>query len=250
MLPLNLKLKVAYEGTRYFGWQKTSTGPSIEQELESVLQTILRHPIHLQAASRTDRWVHALGQIVNFHTVRPDLDMNKLLIGINALLPPDIAILSIEEAKATFHPTLDVKQKVYCYDLCTGIVQIPQRRLFSWHFHSPLRLDSMRKAAQYLIGTHDFSAFCNQKNNEEYESHERTLEAIEIDHTLENQLRITVKGNHFLYKMVRNIVGTLAYIGCGKLSVDAIESILRDKDRTRAGVTAPAHGLTLHSILY
>lgn len=247
---MNIKLIVAYEGTAYFGWQKTSMGPSIEEELEKALHQILQEKVALQAASRTDRGVHAIGQVVNFHTTKPLNEFKKLLIGINALLPKDIAVVHAEEAAPGFHPTLDVKTKVYTYEICHSTVQLPQYRRISWHFHYPLDLNAMQQAAKHLIGTHDFSAFCNQKKNEAYESHVRTVKAIDIVPIEHERLKITVRGQHFLYKMVRNIAGTLAYIGAGKLKTNDLENILQHKDRTLAGMTAPAHGLTLLNISY
>jgi tRNA pseudouridine38-40 synthase len=250
MLPVNHKLLVAYDGTNYFGWQKTKSGPSIEEALEKALEQILQEKISLQAASRTDRGVHAIGQVVDFHSAKPITDYSKFLIGANALLPPDIAVIQAEEAPPGFHPTLNVETKTYEYAICYGKVQLPQHRLYSWHFHYPLNIEMMQKSASKLEGTHDFSAFCNQKNNEEYDNHIRSILSISIDPIGEERLVIRVTGNHFLYKMVRNIVGTLAYVGCGKLIPEDVERILSLHDRTLAGMTAPAEGLTLSHITY
>jgi tRNA pseudouridine38-40 synthase len=250
MLSVNHKLLVAYDGTNYFGWQKTKSGPSIEETLEKSLEQILQEKITLQAASRTDRGVHATGQVVDFHTTKPITDYSKFLIGANALLPPDIAVLEAEEAQPEFHPTLNVVSKTYEYAICYGRVQLPQHRLYSWHFHYPLDLAKMREAATKLEGTRDFSAFCNQKNNEEYENHIRTVHSIIIEPSEKDRLLIRITGNHFLYKMVRNIVGTLAYVGCGKMTAEDVEKVLGLHDRTLAGVTAPAQGLTLSHVTY
>lgn len=250
MLPVKHKLLVAYDGTNYFGWQKTKSGPSIEEALEKSLEQILQEKITLQAASRTDRGVHAKGQVVDFHSTKPITDYHKFLIGINALLPPDVAVLEAEEAPPGFHPTLNVDTKTYEYAICYGKVQLPQHRLYSWHFHYPLDIAMMRDASALLQGTHDFSAFCNQKNNEEYENHIRTVHSILIEPIGHERLTIQVTGNHFLYKMVRNIAGTLAYVGCGKMTSEDVEKILQLHDRTLAGVTAPAQGLTLSHITY
>lgn len=247
---MNHKLLVAYDGTNYFGWQKTSSGPSIEEALEKALEQILQERIVLQAASRTDRGVHATGQVVDFHSSHLIQDYGKFRIGINALLPPDIAVLEAEEAPPAFHPTLNVKNKEYQYALCFGKVQLPQKRLYSWHFHYDLDVGKMQQAALALQGTHDYSAFCNQKKNEVYENHIRTIDQISIQSTQPDCLLITISGHSFLYKMVRNIVGTLAYVGCGKITPIEIADILLHKDRTLAGVTAPAHGLTLAKIKY
>lgn len=247
---MNLKLTIAYYGGDFLGWQKTPTGPSIEAALEEVLEQILQEKISLQAASRTDAGVHATGQVVNFFTEKGYLDLDKLLISLNQLLPKTIAVLSVSKALETFHPTLDCIGKEYHYDICIGKVQMPQQRLYSWHVPYTLDLQAMREAASHFVGEHDFSAFCNFKKNSQYTSYIRCISTIEIEEFEPQKLRYKVVGNHFLYKMVRNIVGTLVYVGRGKISVKEIPDILSGKDRTLAGVTAPAHGLTLARVQY
>lgn len=247
---MNYKLLVAYDGTNYFGWQKTPTGPSIEGELERVLEQILQQKVVLQAASRTDRGVHALGQVVNFHCEEKQIVPKKLLIGINALLPPDIAVMDIEEVNEDFHATLKVVSKEYQYSICFGAVQLPQYRHYSWHYHYPLDIVAMEKAAAEIKGTHDFAAFTNQKKNETYDHHLRTVDEIRIEAEGKDRLKLYVTGHSFLYKMVRNIVGTLAYVGVGKITPHEVGEILSQKNRILAGVTAPAHGLTLSKIHY
>jgi tRNA pseudouridine38-40 synthase len=240
----NIKLILAYEGTHYLGWQKTAMGPSIEEELEKVLAKILRHPVALQAASRTDAGVHAEGQVVNFFTAG-EIALEKLQKSLNSLLPSDISVLKMEEASESFHPTLETQGKEYHYSVCLGSTQLPFHRNFSWHFSYPLHIKEMRKAAALLKGRHDFSAFTNEKQ----EDNVREIYDIVIESS-EERLKIRVAGNNFLYKMVRNLVGTLLYVGCGKLSAEEIPAILESKDRTRAGITAPAHGLLLKEVYY
>lgn len=246
----NIRLKVAYDGRHYLGWQKTAMGPSIEEELQKVVEQILQEPIALQAASRTDAGVHATGQIVNFHTNKTALSLDKLMIGLNSLLPKDIAVLSVEEAPANFHPTLDCQSKEYHYEICYGTAQIPQHRYYSWHYPFALSVYKMKDAAEFFIGSHDFSAFCNVKKNSTYESYVRTILSIKIIELGHDRLRFEIRGNNFLYKMVRNLVGTLVYVGCGKIALEEIEGILTKKDRTLAGMTAPAHGLCLYRVYY
>lgn len=246
----NLKLKIAYEGTHYFGWQKTATGPSIEQTLQSALEQILRRPIQLQAASRTDLGVHANGQIVNFAFPDTIDDLHRLHYACNCLLPSDIRILSIEEVLDRFHPTLDCIGKEYHYHLCNTGVQLPQHRLYSWHVPHLIQLPAMREAAKHLIGEHDFKAFCNTRKNMVYDSYVRHVTKIELIIMPENRLRFAIAGNHFLYKMVRNLVGTLVYVGLGKIGVPDIIEILRSGSRPLAGITAPAHGLFLDTVRY
>ncbi len=241
----NIRLTIAYDGTDYLGWQKTKEGPSIEADLEQALAQILQHPISLQAASRTDAGVHAEGQVVNFFTPRT-ADVGRLQKSLNGLLPDQLSILDIAEMPPEFHPTLDCKGKEYHYHLCIGPYQLPQYRRYSWHYTYPLDIPRMEQAASFLTGVHDFSAF----TCEPQEDNEREVFSIEIEPLSPHRLQIRVSGNRFLYKMVRSIVGTLVYVGCGKTAPEQIPAILASKDRREAGVTAPAHGLMLQKVFY
>ena len=139
----NLKLTLSYEGTQYLGWQKTKMGPSIEETLEKALSQVLRHPVKLQAASRTDAGVHAAGQVINLFTSSPE-DLFRLKKSFNGVLPRDISVLTLEEMPDAFHPTLDAQGKEYHYHICLGNVQLPFLRLVSWHFPYPLNIDEMQ----------------------------------------------------------------------------------------------------------
>lgn len=246
---MNIKLKLTYQGTHILGWQKTNAGRSVEEELEKALLTLLQEEVKLQAASRTDAGVHAHGQIVNFKTAK-SLPLFKLKASLNGLLPKDIAVLEAEEMADTFHPTLDCKTKTYHYDICLGPVQLPHFRCFSWHVYQPIDLDKVALATSFLKGNHDFSAFCNVKTTEIYKDKVRHVSDIQLINLPYHRVRIIVKGSNFLYRMVRIIVGTSIHIGIGKIELDELESILKGKDRTQAGITAPAHGLSLFSIEY
>lgn len=246
----NFKLIIAYDGTAYLGWQKTRMGPSIEATLQNSVEQIVQHPAPLQAASRTDAGVHAQGQVVNFLTSKTDLDRNKFLISLNSLLPKDIVVLQAEEMPLSFHPTLDSIGKEYRYFICFGPTQLPHHRLYSWHVPYCLQLDAMRQALPCLIGQHDFAAFCNVKKNAHYSDYVREVQQLELLELESHRLCFRIQGNHFLYKMVRNIVGTLISIGRGKLALDAIPAILESRYRTEAGMTAPAHGLFLQKVIY
>ncbi len=244
----NIKLVIAYLGAAYAGWQKTELSPSIEETLQQALSKILQYDVKLQAASRTDAGVHAEGQVVNFILQKPH-DLNRLKFSLNGLLPKDIAVVSAEEMPLTFHPTLDAIKKEYWYDICNGPTQLPFHRDTSWHFPYPQDIEAMREAAKHLLGSHDFSAFCNERPLWD-RSPVCHLEKIEISALPGSRFRIAMTGDHFLYRMARNLAGTIAYVGCGKLLADKIPSILQNKDRTQAGVTAPAHGLTLKRVFY
>lgn len=247
---LNVKLIVAYDGSCYKGWQKTGTGPSIEDTLQRTLEQILQHPVALQAASRTDAGVHALGQVVNFRSAKANMHLGKLLASLNSLLPKDLSVLKAELTNAHFHPTLDCVGKEYRYFVCLGSVQRPHHRLYSWHVPQPLALDLMQQALPHLQGQHDFTTFCNAKKHARYPHYWREIRVLQMTELAEQRLCFRIAGNHFLYKMVRNVVGTLIDIGKGKIPVDQLSSILRSQHRPSAGVTAPAHGLFLHEVFY
>jgi tRNA pseudouridine38-40 synthase len=158
---------------------------------------------------------------------------------LNALLPPDIRVLDL--SLRSFHPTLDATGKEYHYKISPVPVQDPQFRLYAWHLFYPVTFEHMQEAAQHLIGTHDFSAFANEKEDNPI----CTLRKIEIHPT-----HFVISGNRFLYKMVRNLIGTLVYVGYGKLHPNDVPLILASRDRKSAGITAPAHGLYLHQVFY
>ena len=246
----NIKMIVAYDGGGYLGWQNTRSGPSIEATLQGILEKILQEKITLQAASRTDAGVHAVGQVVNFFSVFKNLDVKRLHYSLNSLLPKDITVREMEEAPITFHPTIDSQCKEYRYYICYDKLQLPHLRQHTWHYNYPLDVAAMREGAKLLTGKHDFAAFCNFKRNTFYTNYERTLISIEIEELPEKNLCIMVQGDHFLYKMVRNIVGTLVYIGSGDITVKDLPVILENRHRPAAGITAPAHGLFLHTVNY
>lgn len=242
----NIFLSIAYDGTPYFGWQKTNAGPSVEGTLQKVLEKVLQHPVKLQAASRTDRGVHAKGQVVNFFTGKSI----PSLLSLNRLLPPTLKILHMKEMPPSFHPSLDVQGKLYVYAICFHHFQSPFNRHYSWHFPYPLDIEEMKKGATFLIGRHDFSTFCNVHSNQRYSHKERRIDSIEFKFPEEKRLHIEIKGNHFLYKMVRNLAGILAYVGCGKVQATQIPELLKTKAKPKISFTAPANGLTLQEIYF
>ena len=246
----NIKLVIAYDGTHYLGWQTTRMGPSIEATLQAVIEQILQHPAPLQAASRTDAGVHAQGQVVIFLTSHIALDLPKFRISLNQLLPKEIVVLQIERMPLSFHPTLDCIGKEYRYHICFGPTQLPHHRFYSWHVPYHLNLNVMHQALPLLIGTHNFAAFCNAKKNARYSDYIREVQCLELIETEHMRLCLRIRGNHFLYKMVRNLVGTLVDIGRGRISLDRVPAILESHHRPEAGVTAPAHGLFLFEIFY
>lgn len=245
----NIVLRLAYDGSPFFGWQKTPLGPTVEESLQKCLERILQLPITLQAASRTDRGVHAEEQYVNF-LIEKTLDLEGVKKRLNSLLPSTIRILSIHELPPFFHPTLHAKKKEYQYQVCGGSIQYPKERAFSWHVPYQLDLTKMRRAAPFFLGEQDFSSFCNMRKNLNYKDKIRSIESLEIIELQNNRLLFILCGESFLYKMVRNIVGTLVYVGRGRIEPEELNKIFDLRSRIHAGMTAPAHGLTLKRIYY
>lgn len=240
-----VRLIIAYDGTGYRGWQKNRELPTIERELELVLTRITNHPIELHVASRTDSGVHARGQVARFHT---DRDLNTLQRSANGLLPPSVRILELTEAAPDWHPTFDALGKEYHYLISNCTVQIPQQRNYAWLLRQPLDINAMREAAEHLIGEHDYAAFVNEKSRYAYEDCISRIDSIQID--AGSPLCIRVVGKRFLYKMMRNLVGSLVDIGRGRLPGNVIPELLESGKRPAAGVCAPAHGLYLHAVNY
>lgn len=243
----NYRLTVSYDGTRFFGWQKTHAGPSIEEELETAIAKILGAPkpfIQLEAASRTDRGVHAKGQVVCFHWEN-EIGVRNFQRSLNAVLPQEISVFSVQTVPAGFHPALSASSKEYHYWICNEPAQWPMRRLYSWHVPAALDVDGMRRAARLLTGQHDFSAFSNERADDAV----RQVQKIDIIPD-SGRMRIEMRADRFLYKMARNIAGTLVQVGRRKMAPDGMLLILESKDRKAAGVTAPAHGLFLMEVFY
>ena len=183
----------------------------------------------------------------NFFTAK-EFSPSALKHSLNSLLPPDIAALNLEIAPDHFHPTLDSKGKEYLYQICTHRSSLPFNKNYSWYFPYPLCLDTLKKGAEYFVGKHDFSSFCNQ--SEDLSPHRiREIEAIEVIPQKEG-IAISIRGKSFLYKMVRNIVGTLVQTASGKIPLSSLPDILHKRDRKLAGMTAPAQGLILRKIFY
>ncbi len=242
---MKFKLALTYDGTAYFGWQKTKTDPSIQESLQQAIFRVSHEEVTPEAASRTDRGVHAEEQIVSFSLQKP-WDPHRLLKALNAHLPLDIRGLSVTTVPDHFHPTLDAKSKEYHYKISNASFQEPIDRLYAWPIHQKLDLSLMQQAASYLLGTHDFTSF----SGEEEKKPICTILSLDWEHLPRNRIQLILRGDRFLYKMARIIAGTLANVGQKKIAPDSIPHILAARDRKKGGVTAPSHGLFLHKIVY
>ncbi len=240
------RLILEYDGTNYHGWQIQPNLPTIQGILESTIGRVAQHDVTLTGAGRTDAGVHALGQVANF-TSSAKLSAEEWLRALNGLLPPDIAVLSVESVPDTFHARFDAKSKLYRYLLFTRVHRSALGRHKILHYPHVLDLDAMEAATRALIGTHDCSSF--QGSPTDQENPVCTVTRLTIDR-FGDEVIFEVEADRFLKQMVRNIVGTLLEVGKGKLKAGNVAGILAAKDRTKAGPTAPAHGLYLVRVDY
>ena len=243
----HIRLVVEYDGTALCGWQRQSNGPTVQAHLEDALAKLLQHEVTLRGASRTDAGVHARGQVACFRTERT-IPLHGIRRAVNAMLPDSIAIIDATEVSADFHPRFWAIGKHYRYTIWIRADRSPLWRDRAWHQCDPLDIEAMRAAATSLCGTHDFAAFraagCAAKTTT------RRIDTITISAPEPERIVIDVEGTAFLRNMVRILVGTLVEVGTRQRPIAQVAEILASKDRTLAGVTAPAHGLELIAVRY
>ncbi len=236
-----VRLTVAYDGTAYHGWQVQPGVVTIESKLNECLSELLKEEIQVIGASRTDSGVHALGNVAVFDT-EARMPAEKMSYALNQRLPEDIRIQKSEEVPHHWHPRHCESRKTYEYRIYRGEFPMPVKRLYALFTYNKLDVEKMQQAARYLEGEHDFKSFC--QTGAQVETTVRTIYSVDV---IEEgaDLVVRVCGGGFLYNMVRIIVGTLLEVGQGKRVPEDILRILEMKDRSLAGPTAPAHGLTL-----
>ncbi|MBQ2404046.1 MAG: tRNA pseudouridine(38-40) synthase TruA, partial [Lachnospiraceae bacterium] len=242
-----IKLTVAYDGTAYRGWQVQPNGITIEEVLNKALSDLLKEPVSVIGASRTDSGVHGLGNVAVFDTENR-MPGDKICFAVNQRLPEDVRVVHSEEVPLDWHPRKQNCTKTYEYKILNCRIEVPTRRLYAHFCHYALDVDKMRQAASYLIGEHDFASFC--ASNHQAEETVRNLYEIRVDRGADDIVTIRLRGNGFLYNMVRIIAGTLIRIGSGMYPPEHMKTILEARNRAAAGDTAPAKGLTLVGIEY
>jgi len=241
-----VKLTIAYDGTNYCGWQVQPNGITVEEVLNKALQKLTGEPILVIGASRTDSGVHALGNVAVFDT-ETTIPADRIAMALNQRLPEDIVVTKSEEVPLDFHPRHQNSRKTYEYKVLNREFPQPMYRLYSHFTYVPLNIERMQRAADYLVGEHDFKSFCSV--NTVAETTVRTIYALTVKKQ-EEMITIQVTGSGFLYNMVRIIAGTLMEVGRGNMEPEQMPSILEALDRTKAGPTAPACGLTLVKYQY
>jgi len=239
-------LTVSYDGTAYAGWQLQENAVAVQQRLEEALEHLTGEKIRVTGASRTDAGVHALGQRVHFDT-KSRIPPDKYPFALNTCLPPDIRVLSGCEVCGDFHARFDAKGKRYTYRIHNAPHASALFRNLSAHVPQKLDVERMRQSLPSLLGTHDFAAF--QASGGTAKTTIRTLTEASLAQN-GDELTLTVRGNAFLYNMVRIIAGTLTDIGMGRKEPDAFRIALETRNRLALGVTAPACGLELTHVYY
>lgn len=242
-----VRLLIGYHGANYHGWQQQKSVPSVEEAITDAVEKLSGERVRVRGASRTDSGVHAHGQVASFDEVieRSERTWHRAL---NRWVPHDINIYAVQKVAPDFNPRHHARGKIYTYRIWTGNLRALSATHASWQFRRPLDIAAMREAAQALIGTHDFSSF--QAAYCDARTPVRTLRRILIENETRHMVKITVEGSAFLKYMVRNLVGSLVWVGKGARPATWMSDVLAACDRQAAGETAPSHALTLESIHY
>lgn len=242
----NIKLVLEYDGTNYHGYQVQPNGVTIQEILEKSIKILTNDEFILYCAGRTDAGVHAKGQVCNFKCEKLKVSIDELPIALNGILPKDISVKSAEYVDLDFNSRFSAKSREYIYKIYNSKYRSALKYKYSWFVGCGLNIKAMEEAMKYLVGTHDFKAFTCATYKDTTIRH---INYINIER--ENEyINIIINANAFTRNMVRNIVGTLVEVGKGKRSIEEMQTILNSKDRQKAGICAPAHGLYFVKVEY
>ena len=243
----NFRLLLAYDGSRYRGWQRLGDSDhTIQGKLEQVLSRMVQAPVEVIGSGRTDAGVHAMGQTANFHC-ETDLSCPEIMAYLRQYLPEDIGVISVLEADPRFHSRYNAAEKTYRYRIWNSDLPCVFERRYVWQVAEPLHVEAMSRAAEKFLGTHDFLAFCSNKHFKK--SSVRTITDFRVER-MGPEIWFTVTGDGFLYHMVRITVGTLLAVGKGEMGQDDIPRMMESRNRELAGETVPAKGLCLMEVRY
>lgn len=246
---VRIRMRVAYDGRGFSGFAKNPDAHTIEGVLEEALTESLRHPVKVNCAGRTDRGVHARGQVISLDADESHFDAHALGRALNRKLGPEIAVDEIEIAPPTFDARLSCTGRHYRYTVLNRPVGDPLRRRHCWHIPTPLDVDAMNEAAADLIGLHDFTAFSKKNKSRPTEVFLRRVRAaawVRDDDTV----RFDITANAYTHQMVRSLVGMFVAIGLGRRAVGDLATVLQGMDRSAAPSPAPPHGLVLWAARY
>jgi len=244
----NIRLTIAYDGTKYAGWQVQKNANTVQSEIEKALRKILREKVRLIGVGRTDSGVHAKAYVANFASSK-GFPQSKVPNALNAILPKDISIVKARKTYKSFHSRFKAKSKLYKYLILNSSIDNPFVRKYYWKVPYNLDLSLMKKEAKTLLGRHDFKSFQAKSGQSKLKSTTRSLKKIAI-HKKGEFVHIDIEADGFLYNMARNIVGTLVEIARGHLPEGTMKTVLKACNRKKAGPTAPAKGLTLLKVKY
>lgn len=250
MAQFKIQITLAFDGSAYHGWQSQRSGRGVQDAVQAALGKLLGRPVAVVGSSRTDAGVHARGLVahVEMDAETPRIPLRHLPLSINALLPDDIRVISAMRKPASFHARFDASGKQYRYRVWNHPAMNPLLRSQAWHVPRPLDLAAMREAAAMLVGRHDFRAFTSNRGDL-LEDGVRTLTCCEIRRK-GAEITFLIEGSGFLYKMCRCIAGTLVQTGEGRFAPADVGRMLDGRDRKKAGMNAPAHGLVLWKVYY
>lgn len=242
----NIKLVIEYDGTNYCGWQMQNGQPTVQGEITRAIKRVTGKKVTLYGAGRTDSGVHAEAQAANFRT-DSRLTARQLMYALNSKLPDDIVVKDAQEVPLAFNAQYDARGKTYIYTVYNGPVRPAVQRAYCYFIRKELLVGLMRQAAGYIKGRHNFKAFATK--SAQRDDCRRTVRAIKITKK-GDFIWFEVKGDGFLYNMVRNIVGTLLLVGHKKIAPEAVKGIIKSADRRLAGPNIPAKGLRLVEVIY
>lgn len=242
----NIKLTLEYDGTNYLGWQKQPKGVTVQGTVEDAIEKLTKEKCEVTGCSRTDSRVHAMAYVCNFKT-NSKVPVHKYKDALNFYLPEDIAVTDCVEVDDNFHSRYDSKGKMYCYTILNSDNRSPLYRNNSYFYKGKLDVDKMCQGADFIKGTHDFSAFRNLGSS--VKTTERTITDLRVEKD-GKFIKIYISADGFLYNMARIIAGTLIDVGSLKISPIQIKNIIESKERSNAGKTCPAQGLCLMEVYY
>lgn len=248
----SIALTVAYDGAPFHGFARQPGLDTVQGRLEAALETAMRRPVETTGAGRTDAGVHALAQIVSFDAGEDAVGPDRLRRSVTALAGPGMVVTGVRLAREGFSARFDARSREYRYRMTQGPIPALFLASVAWHVPAPLDVAAMRSAATHLLGEHDFKSFCTAESAQGKPTIRRldSIEIAEEEHLGERCLTLRVVGNAFLHSMVRIIVGSLADVGTGLREPEWVATALAACERSAAGQTAPAHGLTLWCVDY
>lgn len=249
----NICLHLRFDGSRYHGWQVQKNAVTVQQTVQDGIEKVFGDRLGLTGCSRTDAGVHANDYVCCFRT-ESRIDTTHIMRALNANLPDDIAVTACEDVPQDFHPRYSASGKEYIYRIHNARFKDPFTRAYTFHYPKPLDVQRLNETAQAFCGKHDFAAFCSIKaiSRHRPDETEDTVRTIYLAEVTQNgdEVVYRVRGDGFLYNMVRIMVGTLLFSNGGKLTFEGLSDIIQSKDRLKAGPTAPAHGLFLNKVFY